>query len=52
MAAREALLESELIPGDLKRLFPIVDPAGSDSASFDEVLELLYLAVGHFHIPC
>ena len=43
MAAREALLESELIPGDIKRLFPIVDPAGSDSASFDEVLELLYL---------
>ncbi len=43
MAAREALLESELIPGDLKRLFPIVDPQGSDSASFDEVLELLYL---------
>ncbi len=43
MAAREALLESELIPGDLNRLFPIVDPQGSDSASFDEVLELLYL---------
>jgi glutamate synthase (NADPH/NADH) large chain len=43
MRARETLLESELIPGDLKRLFPIVDPAGSDSASFDEVLELLYL---------
>jgi glutamate synthase (NADPH/NADH) large chain len=43
MAAREALLESDLIPGDLKRLFPIVDPQGSDSASFDEVLELLYL---------
>ncbi|MEY3705040.1 MAG: hypothetical protein RLY29_412 [Actinomycetota bacterium] len=43
MAAREALLASDLIPGDLKRLFPIVDPAGSDSASFDEVLELLYL---------
>ena len=43
MAAREALLESDLIPGDLKRLFPIVDPNGSDSASFDEVLELLYL---------
>ena len=43
MAAREALLESELIPGDLSRLFPIVDPSGSDSASFDEVLELLYL---------
>jgi glutamate synthase (NADPH/NADH) large chain len=43
MAARESLLESDLIPGDLRRLFPIVDPAGSDSASFDEVLELLYL---------
>ncbi|MEY3433707.1 MAG: hypothetical protein RL057_87, partial [Actinomycetota bacterium] len=43
MAAREALLESDLIPGDIKRLFPIVDPSGSDSASFDEVLELLYL---------
>ena len=44
MAAREALLESDLIPGDIERLFPIVDPQGSDSASFDEVLELLYLA--------
>ncbi|MFM7624598.1 MAG: glutamate synthase large subunit [Actinomycetota bacterium] len=43
MAARESLLESKLIPGDLKRLFPIVDPNGSDTASFDEVLELLYL---------
>ena len=43
MRAREALLSSELIPGDLNRLYPIVDPAGSDSASFDEVLELLYL---------
>jgi glutamate synthase (NADPH) large chain len=43
MRAREALLASDLIPGDLNRLFPIVDTAGSDSASFDEVLELLYL---------
>ena len=43
MRARETLLQSDLIPGDLKRIFPIVDPAGSDSASFDEVLELLYL---------
>ena len=43
MRARETLLESDLIPGDLKRIFPIVDPSGSDSASFDEVLELLYL---------
>ncbi|MFI6101677.1 glutamate synthase large subunit [Lentzea sp. NPDC051213] len=43
MRAREALLESDLVPGDLARLFPICDPEGSDSASFDEVLELLHL---------
>ena len=43
MRARESLLASDLIGGDLKRLFPIVEMSGSDSASFDEVLELLYL---------
>src|SRR6202035_2853817 len=43
MRARETLLRSDVIPGDLERLFPIVDPDGSDSASFDEVLELLHL---------
>ncbi len=43
MRAREALLRSDLIPGDLDRLFPVCDPHGSDSASFDEVLELLHL---------
>jgi glutamate synthase (NADPH) large chain len=43
MRAREALLQSALIPGDLERLYPICDPEGSDSASFDEVLELLHL---------
>lgn len=43
MRAREALLESDLIPGDLERLFPICAPADSDSASFDQVLELLHL---------
>ncbi len=43
MAAREALLASDLIPGDLSRLFPICTPHASDSASFDEVLELLHL---------
>ncbi len=43
MRAREALLKSDLIPGDLERLFPICDPDGSDSATFDEVLELLHL---------
>ena len=44
MRAREALLESDVLPGDLKRLYPIVEPDGSDSASFDEVLELLHLS--------
>jgi glutamate synthase (NADPH/NADH) large chain len=43
MRAREALLASDKFPGDLKRLFPICDPDASDSASFDEVLELLHL---------
>ncbi|MDQ6641691.1 MAG: glutamate synthase large subunit [Actinomycetota bacterium] len=43
MRAREALLSSELIPGDLERLFPIITQGVSDSASFDEVLELLHL---------
>ncbi len=43
MRAREALLESDLIPGDMNRLFPVCDPLGSDTASFDEVLELLHL---------
>ncbi|HUW77777.1 MAG TPA: glutamate synthase large subunit [Candidatus Nanopelagicaceae bacterium] len=43
MRAREALLESSLIPGDIQRLMPICTPGGSDSASFDEVLELLHL---------
>lgn len=43
MRAREALLQSDLIPGNISRLFPIVDQSGSDTASFDEVLELLYL---------
>ena len=42
MRAREALLESDLIPG-LDRAFPICSEGMSDSASFDEVLELLHL---------
>src|SRR4051794_18579014 len=43
MRAREALLSSDLIPGDLDRLYPICTPGASDSASFDEVLELLHM---------
>lgn len=43
MSARESLLTSDIIPGDLERVFPICTPEASDSASFDEVLELLHL---------
>ena len=43
MRARESQLASELIPGDLQRLFPVCTPGASDSATFDEVLELLHL---------
>lgn len=42
MRARQSQLESELL-GDLKPVFPIVSPGASDSASFDEVVELLNL---------
>ncbi|HVK44968.1 MAG TPA: glutamate synthase large subunit [Micropruina sp.] len=43
MRAREALLATDKIAGDLERLYPICTPGHSDSASFDEVLELLHL---------
>ncbi|KAB7744574.1 glutamate synthase large subunit [Nostocoides sp. F2B08] len=43
MRARESQLHSDLIPGDLERIFPVCTPEASDSASFDEVLELLHL---------
>ena len=44
MRAREALLQSDLYDGDLERIFPICTDDASDSASFDEVLELLHLS--------
>jgi glutamate synthase (NADPH/NADH) large chain len=42
MRARQSQLESELI-GDIRPILPIVTPGASDSASFDEVVELLTL---------
>ncbi len=42
MRAREAMLESDLLPG-IDRSFPICTPGSSDTARFDEVLELLHL---------
>jgi glutamate synthase (NADPH/NADH) large chain len=44
MQAREAQLNSELIPGDIRRIMPICTEGASDSASFDEVVELLHMA--------
>jgi len=43
MRARESQLSSEQL-GDMSQLLPIITPDGSDSASFDEVVELLYLS--------
>jgi len=43
MSARQSQLESVEL-GDLAPLLPIVTPGGSDSASFDEVVELLSLS--------
>ncbi|MBD8077676.1 glutamate synthase large subunit [Cellulosimicrobium arenosum] len=43
MAAREGTLGSEAV-GDLAPLLPVCSDGSSDSASFDEVLELLHLS--------
>src|SRR5919199_1755149 len=44
MRAREKRLASELFGDDLAKVLPSVRPGGSDSANFDNVLELLALA--------
>jgi len=44
MHARQALFESELFGEDIKKILPIVRTDGSDSAMFDNCLELLVLA--------
>jgi glutamate synthase (ferredoxin) len=43
MRAREALCESELLGDDLKKIFPVIREGGSDSATFDNVLEFLVM---------
>ena len=43
MRAREALCESPLFGEDLNKILPIVMEGGSDSATFDNVLEFLYM---------
>jgi glutamate synthase (NADPH/NADH) large chain/glutamate synthase (ferredoxin) len=44
MRARESQLACELFGDDLEKVTPVVRPDGSDSATFDNVLELLMMA--------
>ncbi len=44
MKAREALLRSDVLGHDLSRILPIIREGGSDTAIFDNVLELLVMA--------
>ncbi|HEY8765168.1 MAG TPA: glutamate synthase large subunit [Solirubrobacteraceae bacterium] len=44
MRARESQLASELFGDDLEKVIPVVREGGSDSATFDNVLELLVLS--------
>ena len=43
MKARESLMKTELFGEDLKKLFPVIEPGKSDSASLDNALEFLVL---------
>jgi glutamate synthase (NADPH) large chain len=43
MEARESILKSDKL-GDLKRIYPIIEPEKSDSASLDNVLEFLVMS--------
>ena len=44
MLARQSMLQSNLFGDDIKKLFPIIYPDGSDSAKFDNCLEFLTLS--------
>jgi glutamate synthase domain-containing protein 2/glutamate synthase domain-containing protein 1/glutamate synthase domain-containing protein 3 len=44
MHARQSVLASPLFGDDIKKLFPICTPGGSDSAQLDNAVELLTLA--------
>jgi glutamate synthase (ferredoxin) len=43
MKARQSLFESELFGPDIKKILPVIDEDGSDSAMFDNALEMLVL---------
>jgi glutamate synthase (ferredoxin) len=44
MRAREGLLRSDLLGDDLQKILPIIREGGSDTATFDNVLEFLVMA--------
>lgn len=43
MHAREGVLESKIFGKNISKLFPVINPNGSDSASLDNVFELLVM---------
>ncbi len=44
MNARQSVLQSDLFGDDLQKVYPTIAPGGSDSASFDNAVELLFQA--------
>ena len=44
MKAREALCQSEIFGDDLKKILPVIREGGSDTATFDNVLEFLVMS--------
>ncbi|MBM3685201.1 MAG: glutamate synthase large subunit, partial [Actinobacteria bacterium] len=49
MTARERAVRTDQLPGDIERILPVCTPGASDTATFDEVLELLHL--GGYDLP-
>jgi glutamate synthase (NADPH) large chain len=44
MHARQSVIQSELFGEDIKKIYPIIQPNGSDSSSLDNAVELLVMA--------
>ena len=44
MKAREGLLKTDIFGDDIQKIFPIIEPGKSDSASLDNALEFLHLS--------
>src|SRR3972149_6814018 len=46
MRARASMFKSELFGADMRKVLPVIDEDGSDSAMFDNAMEILTLAGG------